>query len=296
MRLRNITKPAALAAVAALALTACGGEDTGGETGTGTGSASATATATEDTTTEAAATEDGTAATGDVQTVNEGTLTVCSEIPYPPFEFEDPDTGEFTGFDIDLMQAIADDMGLDLEVINTGFEGLESGATLAAGQCDVAASAMTINDTREENLDFSDPYYDADQSLLVPADSDISSLEDLSGMTIGVQAETTGADYARENAPDDATLTEFSSGADAITALQAGQVDAVLQDLGPNAEAATNDDSLEVATVFQTDESYGFAVAEEGSEALLEAINSSLSSLREDGTYDEIFDQYFTAE
>ena len=295
MRLRSFAKPAAIAAAAALALTACGGEDTGGETDTGSASGSTTEETTSEPT-DGETTGDSTEATGDVTTISEGTLTVCSEIPYPPFEFEDPDTGEFTGFDIDLVGAIAEDMGLELEVINTGFEGLQSGATLAADQCDVAASAMTITDAREENLDFTEPYYDADQSLLVPADSDIAGIEDLAGKTIGVQAETTGADYAEENAPEDASITEFSSGADAITALQAGQVDAVLQDLGPNAEAASNDDSLEVATTFPTGESYGFAVAEEGSEALLEALNASLSSLREDGTYDEIFDQYFSAE
>jgi polar amino acid transport system substrate-binding protein len=288
MRRSTTTKAAALLAVVALAATACGGDD---DTGGDTGSASATAT-------EGApgdATETGTAS-GDVTTVTEGTLTVCSEIPYPPFEFEDPDTGEFTGFDIDLMGAIADELGLELEVINTGFEGLQSGATLSAGQCDVGASAMTVTDAREENLDFSEPYFDAEQSLLVQADADIATLEDLAGMDIGVQSETTGAAYARENAPSDVTITEFGSGADAITALQASQVDGVVQDLGPNALAATNDDSLTVAETYATGESYGLAVAEEGSEALLEEINSALASLRESGTYDEIYATYFETE
>jgi ABC-type amino acid transport substrate-binding protein len=102
---------------------------------------------------------------GEFSTVNEGTLTVCSDIPYAPFEFEEG--GEFTGFDIELMEAIATQLGLEMEVNAIGFDPIQSGTALEAGQCDVAASAMTITEEREENLDFSDPYYDANQSLLV---------------------------------------------------------------------------------------------------------------------------------
>lgn len=262
MRMSRSLRAGAIALTLALSLAACGGDDTGGEA-------------------------------GDLGLVEEGTLTVCSEIPYAPFEFEDPDTGEFTGFDIDVMAAIADELGLELSVLNTGFEGIQSGTTLEAGTCDVAASAMTITEEREENLDFTDPYFQSDQSLLVKADSGIATLADTAGKNIGVQSETTGAAYAEENAPDDATLTEFSSGADAITALQAGQVDAVLQDLGPNAEAVSNDDQLEIAETYPTEETYGFAVAEEGSEDLLEAINDALATIMENGTYDRIFEQYF---
>lgn len=286
MRLRNFARPAALVAAAALALTACGGEDTGGETGTGTGTETTTATDGD------TSTEGGTEATGEITTVAEGQLTVCSEIPYPPFEFEAED-GSFTGFDIDLITAIAEELGLEANVTNTSFEGIQSGAALSAQQCDVAASAMTITEEREENLDFSEPYYEADQSLLTTTDSGISTLEDTSGAVIGVQAETTGAAYANENAPEDAEITEFTSGADAITALQSGQVDAVLQDLGPNADAASKDDSLSVVETYPTGESYGFAVAEEGSDALLTAINDALASLRENGSYDEIYNRYF---
>lgn len=260
---RSIRTIAAVAAVG-LTMAACGGDDGGGE------------------------------ATGDFATVVDGTLTVCSEIPYEPFEFEDED-GNFTGFDIDLVQAIADEIGLELDVVNTGFEGIQSGAALAAQQCDLAASAMTITEDREENLDFTDAYFDAGQSLLVAADSGITSLADLDGLAIGVQADTTGLRYAEENAPEGATLTEFTSGADAITALQAGQVDAVLQDLPVNVEAAKNDDSLTVAEEYSTGEEYGFAVAEEGAEDLLEAVNAALQTLRDNGTYDDIYDTYFSA-
>jgi polar amino acid transport system substrate-binding protein len=258
MRSKKILRLGAALAALALAATACGDSDDGGDEGASGG----------------------------------GTLTVCSEIPYPPFEFE-ADDGSFTGFDIEMIQAIGEELGREVEIVNTGFEGIQSGASLEAGTCDVAVSAMTITEDREENLDFSEPYFDADQSLLVKADAGISTLADLSGMSIGVQSETTGAAYAEENKPDDATITEFSSGADAISALQAGQVDAVLQDLGPNGDAVSNDDTLAIAETYETDESYGMAVAEEGSEDLLEDLNEALQTLRDNGTYDEIFQKYF---
>ena len=131
---------------ATLLLAACGGDD-------------------DDTTTEGEETEaEETEAAGedaaaeDLNLINEGTLTVCSDIPYAPFEFEDPDaeTG-FSGFDIDLMHEIAHNLDLELEVLVTGFDAIESGTALTADTCDIAASAMTITEEREENLNFSDP-------------------------------------------------------------------------------------------------------------------------------------------
>jgi ABC-type amino acid transport substrate-binding protein len=105
---------------------------------------------------------------GDATLLTEGELLVCSDIPYPPFEFEDED-GEFTGFDIELVEAIGMRLGLEVEVIALGFDPIASGTALNAGQCDLAASAITITDERAESLRFSDPYYDATQSLLAPA-------------------------------------------------------------------------------------------------------------------------------
>jgi ABC-type amino acid transport substrate-binding protein len=104
---------------------------------------------------------------GDATLLTDGELLVCSDIPYPPFEFEDED-GEFTGFDIELVEAIGMRLGLELEVIALGFDPIASGTALNAGQCDLAASAITITDERAESLFFSDPYYDATQSLLAP--------------------------------------------------------------------------------------------------------------------------------
>ena len=260
---RTLRVGATLAALA-LAATACGGGDDGG---------------------------------GEFGTVTEGTLTVCSEVPYAPFEMEDSstDTG-YTGFDIDLMDAIAEELELELAVVNSGFDSLTSGAAMAAGDCDVAASAMTITEEREENVDFSDPYYNAAQSLLVTADSDVTQLSDLAGATIGVQSGTTGEAYANENAPEDAEIRSYESGADLFVALEAGEIDAILQDLPVNVERASQDDNLQVVETYETDENYGFAFPEEGSEDLLEAVNSALQTLRDEGTYDELYQKYFEAE
>ena len=232
-------------------------------------------------------------AEGELDLVSPGTLTVCSDIPYAPFEMQKG--GDYTGFDIDLVREIAQGMELEVEIKDLGFEGLQSGAALAAGQCDMVASAMTITEDREQNLDFSDPYYDSLQSLLVPADSDITSIEDLSGKKVGVQQGTTGEDFARENVPEDAEIVAFPSDAELYPAVQSGGVDAVLQDLPVNLEH-TQEGAFEIVEEFDTDEQYGFAVKEEGSEALLEEINAALAELRDSGRYDEIYNEYFSTE
>jgi len=162
--------------------------------------------------------------------VADGTLTVCSDIPYPPFEFEGGDNGTgYTGFDIELLDAIAKKLDLKLSVQDTGFEALQSGATLLAGTCDLGASAMTITEERKANIDFSDPYYDSLQSLLVRADSGIESIDDLDGKNVGVQQGTTGEIYAKENAKG-AELVQYPSDGELWPAMQSGQIDAILQD------------------------------------------------------------------
>jgi polar amino acid transport system substrate-binding protein len=250
---------AILAALALTALSACGGEESG-------------------------------EASGDLDLVSDGTLTVCSDVPYPPFEMRQGD--RYTGFDLDLMREIAKGMGLEMSVQDVGFDGLQSGASLAAGQCDIAASAMTITEEREQNLDFSQPYYDSQQSLLVPTGSDVQAIEDLADQKVGVQQGTTGQQYAQENVPQGAQLISFPSDAELYAAIQAGQIDAILQDLPVNLNHTTEGD-FEIVQTYKTDEKYGFAVEEEGKEALLQQVNDQLGQLRQSGKYQQIFDKYF---
>ncbi len=261
----------ALVAVLALALAACGGDGDGGD--------------------DAATPGDGDAA-AELGLVKEGVLTVCTDAPYPPMEFEQD--GEFTGFDIELMRAIAQEMGLDgIEVVNSGFEPITSGAVFASDQCDVAAASITITEQREESVDFTDPYFQADQSLLVKSDSGFQSLEDLAGERLGVQAGTTGEAYAQDNKPETTEIVSFDNPGDIFTALEAGDIAGVLQDIVVNQGRTFEDDTVEVVETFRTDEQYGFATAEEGGDAVLEAINEALATVQGDGTYDDIYDDFF---
>ena len=238
----------------------------------------------------AACGDDDTAAAGDLDLVTDGTLTVCSDVP---FEFEDPDSPlGYSGFDIDLIAAIADELDLEAEVVATGFEGLTSGAAMAAGTCDIAASAMTITEERAEQIDFSEPYYDAVQSLLVPEGSDLGGIDDLTeGVVVGVQSGTTGEAYAEENVPG-AEIRAFESVGDLFVALGAGQIDAVLQDQPVNVEYARDNDA-EMIETYDTGESYGFAMEQDRDDGLVDAINDALASVRDASTYDEIYDTYF---
>lgn len=270
MQRRNIIAGIALAATATLALAGCAG----GAGGSGGGDSDAD---------------------NEYGLVDAGTLTVCSDIPYPPFEFEGGDNGTgYTGFDIDLLDAIAKKLDLKLAVQDVGFDALQSGTTLAAGTCDIGASAMTITDERKANIDFSDPYYDSLQSLLVRTDSGIESIKDLDGKNVGVQQGTTGEAYANENATG-AQIVQYPSDGELWPAMQAGQIDAILQDQPVNLEHEKDDSAYKIVEEYNTDESYGFAFAKGEKAELLDAVNGALKELRDSGDYQKIYDTYFTA-
>ncbi|MGC3993166.1 MAG: transporter substrate-binding domain-containing protein [Propionicimonas sp.] len=230
----------------------------------------------------------------DYQLVTAGTLTVCSDVPYAPFEVEDATTASgYSGFDIDLMDAIATKLGLKLAVIDSDFDALQSGTVLVANQCDLAASAMTITDERKQNLDFSDPYYDSLQSLLVKTDSGITNLAGTAGKKIGVQKGTTGKSYATKNAPSTAEIVDFPSDGELWPAIQAGQIDAILQDQPVNHTHEVADPSYKIVETYNTDESYGFAYAKGKKLELQKAVNDQLTAMKSDGSYDALYKKYF---
>jgi polar amino acid transport system substrate-binding protein len=230
----------------------------------------------------------------DFDLIADGKLTVCTDAPYEPFEFQD-EAGEWTGFDMDLMREIAALIGdLELEVTVQPFDGIWLAPQ--AGTCDIVASAMTITEERAANTLFTDGYFDADQSLLVrAADADTyDSLESLAGKSIGVQTGTTGADYANENKPEGATIIEYEDAAAMFLALESGEVDALLQDLPVNAERALKNPDNVLSATFSTGEQYGFAVSPSNA-GLAEAVNEALATLRDNGGYDEIYGTYFAS-
>ena len=223
----------------------------------------------------------------ELDTIKPGTLVVGSDIPYPPFESgRAPD---YDGFDIDLANEIASRLDVEVEYKDTPFDTIFR--DLAQGKFDLVVSASTITDEREQTVDFSDPYYNAEQSILVPEDSDIKTVDDLAGKTVGVQKGTTGEAYAKENA-NAGDVRSYGESDDAINALIAGQVDAVLQDLPVNQDAADTKEGLAVATSIPTNEDYGMAFAEDA-DALREAVNEALAGMKDDGTYAEIYREWF---
>lgn len=224
-------------------------------------------------------------------TVANGVLTVCSDVPYPPFEdFDKSSPTGFKGFDIDIVQEVADHLDLDLEVRDSGFDALQGGLEFAANKCDLGASAMTITEERKKNISFSDSYYDSKQSLLVPEGSDIKSIDDLDGKKVGVQKGTTGETYANENATG-AQVVVYPSDGEMWPALKGGQVDALLQDLPVNVEHE-KDGGYTIVEEYDTDESYGLAMKKDS--PLVERVNEALAAIKESGRYQEIYDSYFS--
>ena len=220
-----------------------------------------------------------------------GKLTVCSDAPYEPFEFQAED-GTWTGFDMDLMTAIAKRYGLTLEVTVQPFDGIWLAPT--AGTCDVVASSMTITEDRQKNALFSDPYFDSYQSVLVNNDDaeTLVDAESLAGKTVAVQTGTTGETYAKENLPD-VKIQSFDDASAMFLALDGKQVDGILQDFPINNERARKQGTSKVSIIFdEVGEQYGFAVAPDNEDLVL-AINESLNQFRAIGVYDEIYAKYF---
>jgi polar amino acid transport system substrate-binding protein len=218
--------------------------------------------------------------------LTEGTLIVGSDIPFIPFEQGDPP--EYEGFDIDLINAIAERMELDTRIVDAPFDVILQGGE---GRFDLSIAATTIKPARENRVDFSDPYFLAGQSLLVRGDSDIASIEDLTAETVvGAQDGTTGETYAEQNS--DAEVRPFPEIDDAYNAVANGQVDAVINDLPSTTAAVDENPDLEVVEEFATGELYGIIFPEDA-DALREAVNEALAEVKEDGTLDEIYQEWF---
>ena len=239
--------------------------------------------------TAAGCAKDDTTATTDsgIELVKEGTLSICTHLPYEPFEFTEG--GEVVGFDPDVLEIAAKANDLDTEVVDVAWETITTGEALNSGQCDVAAGAMTINAEREAVMDFTDPYFTATQALMTKTGAGITSLEDLAGKKVAVQDGTTGSEYVRENAPKDTEIISFEDSSLMQQAVLTGQVDAGVNDNGLLNYFVTENPEVEVVTEFQTDEDYGFSVKKGGNDDLLAAINDAIASDEYDAVYEEWF-------
>ncbi|MEV0176471.1 basic amino acid ABC transporter substrate-binding protein [Streptomyces sp. NPDC050803] len=228
-------------------------------------------------------------AAGGVELVKAGRLTTCTHLPYPPFQSEID--GKVQGFDVALIDLVADDLGVKQEIVDQPFENFKTGGSLNAGQCDLAAAGMTITEERKKNVDFSDPYFEATQALLVDKDSGIGSLADAKGKKVGAQAQTTGEEFATSQGLNPVS---FESSDAVLNGLRTGQVDAVVIDY-PVVQGwlkdKANADAFEVAEQINTGEQYGFTV-KKGNTELREAINKALADAKADGTYKELYEKW----
>lgn len=221
--------------------------------------------------------------------IADGVLTVGTNAEFPPFEYVGDD-GEPDGFDIALIKAIGEKMGVDVEVENMEFASLVGSI---GSKIDVSIAGMTVTDERKASVDFSDSYYEAVQYVIVPADSTIAGAADLEGKTIGVQLGTTGDIIAGEIA--DASVSQYNKAVDAVNDLLNGRVDTVIIDKNPAmvfAEKFGEDIKIIDGADFDFEpEDYAIAVPK-GDTALLNAVNEALAEVKEDGTFDELVSQY----
>lgn len=237
-------------------------------------------------------TDEDTATTqpADITTVTEGKLTMSTNAQFPPYEMV-ADDGSFEGIDIEVAQAIADKLGLELQVDDMDFDS----ALLAAqnGKSDMVMAGVTVNADRQAVMDFSDSYATGVQVVIVREGSDVT-LDNLGEKMIGTQRGTTGFIYCTDDYGDE-HVTAYDDGATAVQALVNGQVDCVVIDSAPAAEYVKVNPGLTILDTEYANEDYAIGVAK-GNTALLEAINNALKELIEDGTVQGIIDKYIPAE
>lgn len=232
--------------------------------------------------------EPGATVTG-IPLVKAGQLTTCTGLPYEPFEFEQD--GKVVGFDVDLIDLVAKELGVTQQIVDTPFDGIQSGADLNAGKCDLVAAGMTITEVREQNFDFSAPYFDATQALVARKGSGVTGFEQLKGKRLAVQNGTTGARYADENAHD-VELVVFEDLGLLLNAVETGDVVAGINDNGVLYDWVNSKTDFEVTAEFDTNEQYGIAV-KTGNTALLNTINQVLADAKSSGEYDRIYQKWF---
>lgn len=278
----------AMATVVAVSLSACGSDDKKDtESGKSSGSTSTSTSKSDDK--SAGDKSSGDKASGDVKLIKDGILTMCTEVPYKPFEFNKD--GKVVGYDVDIVGEVAKALKAEVKVISTPFEGIKTGTDLKVGKCDVAAAGMTITDERKKAMDFSTPYFEATQALIIKKGAGINDLAALKGKTLGVQDGTTGEEYAKKNATD-AKLKKFDGLASLMTGLKSGAVDAAINDNGVVYDYAKENEGFEVVKEFNTGEQYGIAV-KKGNSALLKVVDETLKKIKADGTQDKIHKKWF---
>lgn len=289
MKKRFLT--AAAAALCAVSLAACGGSSTAT-----TAAETQTSEAADTTEAEADAAEEETAAEAE-ETEEGGTLIMATNAEFPPYEYHDssqtgPDGSDIVGIDAEIAGAIAEKLGKDLVIEDIAFDSLIP--ELQSGKADFVAAGMTVTEDRLVNVDFSDTYATAVQSIIVTSDSEIAGPDDLAGKKIGVQQGTTGDLYATDDFGDE-NIDRYPKGVDAVQALVQGKVDAVIIDNEPAKVFVGDNEGLKLLDTAYAEEEYAIAV-KKGNTELLEQINTVIQELKDSGEMDSIIGKYITAE
>ena len=270
---------AAAVSVAALALTACGGSAS---------TASSAAASSVAASSEAASTS---AAAAELTTVEAGKLTMATNATFPPYEMT-TDAGTIEGIDVDTAQAIAEKLGLELQIDDMDFDAAL--LSVQQGKADIAMAGITVTDERKAVMDFTDSYATGIQSIIVKEDSDIASVDDLAGKKIGTQRGTTGYLYCSDDFGDE-NVVAYDDGLTAVQMLNNGQVDCVVIDNAPAKEFVAANPGLKLLDTAYVEESYAIGIGK-GNTELKDAINTALEELKADGTLQAIVDKYITAE
>ena len=226
------------------------------------------------------------AGTTTLKTAKDGVLTMATNATFPPYEYYEGN--DVVGIDADIAQAIADKLGLKLEIQDMEFNSIIT--AVQSGKADLGLAGMTVTDERKQSVDFSDSYATGIQSVIVKTGSPIKSIDDLKGKKIGVQLATTGDIYAKDDFGED-NVEEYNKGADAVMALTSGKIDAVIIDNQPAKSFVETTDGLQILDTDYVQEDYAAAIAK-GNDALLNAVNGALKELKEDGTIQKILDKY----
>lgn len=280
-----------MAALMAASLTACGGgakdtaaADTAAATTEEKAEDTTAAESKDETSAEAAETEAAKDAAG-------GKLIMATNAEFPPYEYHDGDA--VVGIDAEIAKAIADELGMELEIEDIAFDSIIP--EIVSGKADMGLAGMTVTEDRMQSVDFSDTYAKASQKIIVTEDSEIVSPDDLKGVIVGVQLGTTGDIYVSDLEADGTTVERYNKGFEAVQALSQGKIDAVVIDGEPAKTFVAETEGLKILDESFTDEEYAIAV-KKGNTELLEKINGALKTLKDNGTLDEIVAKYIKAE
>ena len=283
---------AVLAAAMTAMLAACGGSSSTATTAapaeTKAEETKAEETKAEETKAEESKAEEAPAA--ELETVQKGKLVMVTNAEFPPYEFHDQNA--IVGIDVEIAGAIAEQLGLELEIEDIAFDSIIP--EIVSGKADIGAAGMTVTEDRKQNVDFSDTYAHATQVIIVKEDSEIKGVADLEGKIMGVQQGTTGDIYVSGDYGDEA-VERYAKGMEAVQALAQGKVDAVVIDGEPAKQYIKEVEGLKIIDESYTDEDYAIAI-KKGNTAMVEAVNTALAELKSEGKLDEIVAKYIQAE